>query len=203
MALELVCGADFCCKRRCKTSPVVLEGFWGQGWPKIGRKHEKSEFRIANEPLGRRPAGWPPCGPTTPARVPGALRSGLGLGPSGMAPRALGRVRFLGWGLRGRTLRGSLILFKGRKSVILVVWAAPGAPGTLPQGGGLRPSAFARVAGPPGAAQTPQNDRSPILKPFLQFHCHPKCSHGELRGGSCFGARFGDQRPDVRRYLAL
>ncbi len=38
MALELVCGADFCCNRHCKTSPVVLEGFGGQVWPKIGRK---------------------------------------------------------------------------------------------------------------------------------------------------------------------
>jgi hypothetical protein len=51
MALELVCGADFWCNRHCRTSPVVLEGFWGQVWPKIGRKHEKSEYRIANEPL--------------------------------------------------------------------------------------------------------------------------------------------------------
>ncbi len=51
MALELVWGADFCCNRHCRTSPVVLEGFWGQVWPKIGRKPEESEFRIANEPL--------------------------------------------------------------------------------------------------------------------------------------------------------
>ena len=51
MALELVCGADFWCNRHCRTSPVVLEGFWGQVWPKIGRKPEKSEYRIANEPL--------------------------------------------------------------------------------------------------------------------------------------------------------
>ena len=47
----LVCGADFCCNLHCRTSPVVLEGFWGQVWPKIGRKPEKSEYRIANEPL--------------------------------------------------------------------------------------------------------------------------------------------------------
>ncbi len=38
MALELVCRSDFWCNRRCKTSPVDLEGFWGQVWPKIGRK---------------------------------------------------------------------------------------------------------------------------------------------------------------------
>ena len=38
MALELVCGADFWCNRHCRTSPVVLEEFWGQVWPKIGRK---------------------------------------------------------------------------------------------------------------------------------------------------------------------
>ena len=52
MALEFVCGADLWCNRHCKTSPVVLEGFWGQAWPKIGRKPaQQSEFRIANEPL--------------------------------------------------------------------------------------------------------------------------------------------------------
>ncbi len=38
MTLELVCEADFWCSRHCKTSPVVLEGFWGQVWPKIDRK---------------------------------------------------------------------------------------------------------------------------------------------------------------------
>ncbi len=38
MALELVCGAVFWCNRHCRTSPVVLEGFWGQVWPKINRK---------------------------------------------------------------------------------------------------------------------------------------------------------------------
>ncbi len=51
MALELVCRADFWCSRHCRTSPVVLEGFWGQVWPKICRKPEKSEYRVANEPL--------------------------------------------------------------------------------------------------------------------------------------------------------
>ena len=30
IALGLVCGADFWCNRHCETSPVVLEGFWGQ-----------------------------------------------------------------------------------------------------------------------------------------------------------------------------
>ena len=47
MALELVCGADFWCNRHCRTSPVVMQGFWGQVWPKIGRKPEKSEYRVA------------------------------------------------------------------------------------------------------------------------------------------------------------
>ncbi len=32
------CGADFWCNRYCRTSPVVLEGFGGQVWPKNGRK---------------------------------------------------------------------------------------------------------------------------------------------------------------------
>ena len=47
-------------------------------------------------------------------------------------------------------------MFKGRKSVILGVWAALGAPETLPKGGELRPPPFARVSGAPGAAQTPK-----------------------------------------------
>ncbi len=64
MALELVCGADFWCTRHCRMSPVVLEGFWGQVWPKIGRKPRKtkiSEFRITNEPLRAnvQQRGWP------------------------------------------------------------------------------------------------------------------------------------------------
>jgi hypothetical protein len=38
MTLEFVCGADFWYKRHCRTSPVVLEGFWGKVWTKIGRQ---------------------------------------------------------------------------------------------------------------------------------------------------------------------
>ena len=38
MALEFVCRADFWCNRHCRTTPVVLEGFGGQVWPKICRK---------------------------------------------------------------------------------------------------------------------------------------------------------------------
>jgi hypothetical protein len=49
---------------------------------------------------------------------------------------------------------GILKFVKGRKSVILGVWAAPWAPETLPKGGGLRPPPFAWVCGVPGAAQT-------------------------------------------------
>ena len=58
--------------------------------------------------------------------------------------------------IRGCTLGGNFHLFKDRKSVILGVWAAPGAPETLPKGGGLRPPPFARVAGAAGASQTPK-----------------------------------------------
>ncbi len=49
----------------------------------------------------------------------------------------------------------SLKLFKGRESVMLGVWAAPGAPETLAQGGGRSPPPFGRVSGVPGPAQTP------------------------------------------------
>ena len=58
MVLELVCGADFWCNRHCRTSPVVLEGFGGQVWPTLGRKPEKSEYRVANEPLSKSQAVW-------------------------------------------------------------------------------------------------------------------------------------------------
>ena len=44
MALELVCGADFWCNRHCRTSPVVLEGFGGQVWPKTGQKQRKPKI---------------------------------------------------------------------------------------------------------------------------------------------------------------
>ncbi len=41
----------FWCNRHCRTSPVVLEEFWGQVWPKICRKPQKSAFRIADKPI--------------------------------------------------------------------------------------------------------------------------------------------------------
>ena len=47
------------------------------------------------------------------------------------------------------------ICFTDRKSAILGVWAAPGAPGTLPEGGGLRSPPFGRVSGAPGAPGAP------------------------------------------------
>jgi hypothetical protein len=63
LALELVCGADFWCNRHCKKSPLVLEGFWGQVWPKFGRKPAHK----------------------TPARLPSGAQVGFtpgsGLGP--------------------------------------------------------------------------------------------------------------------------
>ncbi len=51
MALELICGADFWCNRHCRTSPVVLAGFWGQVWPKIDRKQRTTKIL----------AHFPPC----------------------------------------------------------------------------------------------------------------------------------------------
>ncbi len=47
--------------RHCRTSPVVLEGFWGQVCPKIDRKPEKSEYRVADELLSDSPHS--PCIP--------------------------------------------------------------------------------------------------------------------------------------------
>ncbi len=57
---------------------------------------------------------------------------------------------------RGCTLGGKFQVFKGRKSVILGVWAAPGARETIPLGGGLRPPPFGRVSRAAGAAQIPK-----------------------------------------------
>ncbi len=39
---------------------------------------------------------------------------------------------------------------------LLGVWAAPAAPKTIPEGGGLRPPPSAVVLGAAGAAQTPK-----------------------------------------------
>ncbi len=49
-------------------------------------------------------------------------------------------------------------LFKDRKSVIVRVWATPGAPETIPKGGrwGAKPPPFGRLSRAPGAAQTPK-----------------------------------------------
>ncbi len=59
---------------------------------------------------------------------------------------------------RGCTLAGSKVFdfVKDRKSVILGVWAAPGAPETRSKGGGRSPPPFGRISGAPGAAQTPK-----------------------------------------------
>ena len=64
----------------------------------------------------------------------------------------------MGWG-------GNLKFVNGRKSVILGVWAAPGAPETLPKGGGRSPPPFWRVYKAPGATQTPKMaDLRPLKK---------------------------------------
>ncbi len=59
-------------------------------------------------------------------------------------------------------------LFVDRKSVILGVWAAAGAPEILAKGGGRSPPPFGKVSGAPGAAQNPKmNDVRPLQN--LQF----------------------------------
>jgi hypothetical protein len=63
---------------------------------------------------------------------------------------------------------GKFTILKDRKSIILGVWAAPGAPETLAKGGGLRPPPVGKVSGAPGAAQTPKmTDFKPLNK--LEF----------------------------------
>ena len=45
---------DRCQCHRASSAGCVREGFWGQVWPKFGRKPaHKSEFIIANEPLSK------------------------------------------------------------------------------------------------------------------------------------------------------
>jgi hypothetical protein len=56
-------------------------------------------------------------------------------------------------------------LIKDRRSVILGVWAAPGAPEPLPKGGGLRPPPLAGVSEAPKAAQSPK------ITDFLSLQC--------------------------------
>ena len=52
----------------------------------------------------------------------------------------------------------------GRKSTIFGLWAAPGAPKTMPKCGGLRPPYFGMVSRAPGATQTPQIEDFRSLK---------------------------------------
>jgi hypothetical protein len=52
-------------------------------------------------------------------------------------------------------LAGNLKFVEGRKSVIFGVWSAPGAPETVPKGGGLRPPPFVRVSGALGKQAPP------------------------------------------------
>ena len=79
MVLELVCGFDCWCNLHCRTTPVVLEGFWDQVWPspppptdrptnhrrrldKPGRKPSAKQIRPATQPQAHDP-------PTKPGQV--------------------------------------------------------------------------------------------------------------------------------------
>ena len=74
--------------------------------------------------------------------------------------------------------------FKDRKSAILGVWAAPGAPETLPKGGGLRPPPFGRVSGALGAAQTPN---MADLRPFTKFEITSQSAASVMQCSSARG----------------
>ena len=50
------------------------------------------------------------------------------------------------------------MLFRDQKSSILGVWTAPGAPKTIPEGGGPSPPPVVMGSGAPGAVQTPKID---------------------------------------------
>jgi hypothetical protein len=56
-----------------------------------------------------------------------------------------------------------------QKSSMCGVWAAPGAPETIPKGGGLRPPPFGMVSEATGAAQTSKIDVCrPTQKPYIK-----------------------------------
>ena len=71
---------------------------------------------------------------------------------------------------------GNFKLFKDRASAIFGVWAAPGAPETLPKGGGPRSPPFGRVSRAPGVAQTSKMTDFRSLK-ILELWTQPKYSH--------------------------
>ena len=117
MALELVCGADFWCNRHCRTSPVVLEGSWGQVWPKIGRKPTQqipARLPSGTQDLVRDIAAapgsenlvlgpGPPIGPRSPSLCPPARALCL-KGPIGASYKGrysgVPHTRFPFWGGR-------------------------------------------------------------------------------------------------------
>jgi hypothetical protein len=69
--------------------------------------------------------------------------------------------------LRGSTLGGNFRFRKGRKAVVLGVWAARGPLRPFQKMGGFAPP-FARVSGAPGASQTPKmNDLHPPKESIL------------------------------------
>ncbi len=57
----------------------------------------------------------------------------------------------------------------GRRSVIFGVWAAPAAPKTIPEGGGLRPPPFGMLLGAAAVARTLKiDDFRPAQKPCIK-----------------------------------
>ncbi len=83
---------------------------------------------------------------------------------------------------RGCTLGGYKIdqFFKDRKSVILGVWAAPGAPETLPKDAGRSPPTQLNGLRSPRGRADPQSDRCPILEKLnlkKNNKKNQKCSH--------------------------
>ncbi len=106
MALELVCGVDLWCNRHCRTSPVVLEGLWGQIWPKTDRKPRKTKISYSPywpllQPLPRPHVSRPHVpGLERQTRVPD-LPSPTHLAPQIHHPRSPSGYFFLWTRLRG------------------------------------------------------------------------------------------------------
>jgi hypothetical protein len=125
------------------------------------------------------------CGSVLPAEIsgPGALLR---------VPEVWGKL----WALGGPFLIHVAVLWEVVFNFLriehrpfLEVWEAPGAPETLPKGGGLRPPPFARVSGGPGAAQTPKMTDFRLLtnyKILQPSNVQPR-SEGWLSAGSALG----------------
>ncbi len=108
MALELVCGADCWCNRHCKTSPVVLEGFWGES---LAENRPKTDPQISGQTAFRYPALTVGCRQGRRQHGDPPYHQDLGHGSTSPCPRRPCRQRravWLRWGRPAGTGTGTI-----------------------------------------------------------------------------------------------